>query len=258
MMASARSSAAAAASREPAYTGPVEDYLKAIYELARVTGTAATSDIARRLDIAPPSVTWMVRRLAKQGLLTYERYRGARLTKAGQRTALRILRRHRVIETFLAQVLGFPWDAVHAEAERLEHAASDALVDRMAAALDEPTVDPHGAPIPTREGTVVESQYASIVDLATGEPATVVLVSDDDPARLRHLARLGLVPGAAVVVTDRAPFEGPITIQVGTGRHALEHSIGPTLGRGVLVLAGRRRAPRARRSMAASRRSRAH
>jgi DtxR family Mn-dependent transcriptional regulator len=257
MMASARRSAADAASREPAYTGPVEDYLKAIYELERVTGMAATSDIARRLTIAPPSVTWMVRRLAKQGLLTYERYRGARLTEAGQRTALRILRRHRIIETFLARVLEFPWDEIHAEAERLEHAASDALVNRMAAALGEPTVDPHGAPIPTREGTIVERHYESIVDLTVGQHATVVLVSDDDPARLRHVAELGLVPGAPVVVTARAPFDGPITIRVGTGRRALERSIGPALGRGVLVRPDRntvvhpgRRAPTGRRPRA--------
>jgi DtxR family Mn-dependent transcriptional regulator len=256
MMVSARHSAADAASREPAYTGPVEDYLKAIYELERVTGVAATTDIARRLTIAPPSVTWMVRRLAKQGLLTYERYRGVHLTKTGQRTALRILRRHRVIETFLAHVLGFPWDEVHAEAERLEHAASDALVDRMAAALDEPTVDPHGAPIPTRDGTVVEPRYESIVDLTQGEHATVVLVSDDDAARLRHLATLGLVPGAPVVVTDRAPFDGPITIQVGSGRHAIERRIGPALGRGVLVRANRKNAQRPDRTAPGGRRPR--
>ena len=225
----------APSSAEPSYTGPVEDYLKAIYELAREEGTAATTDIAHRLDIAPASVTGMVRRLAEQGLLDYEPYRGVRLTDTGQRVALRTLRRHRVIETYLARVLGYPWDEVHGEAERLEHAASDDLVDRMAAALDEPTVDPHGAPIPSRDGTVREGRYASIADLAQGQRARVVCVSDEDPARLRYLAELGLVPGAMVVMVKRAPFDGPITVRVGGGVRGATHAIGPALGRDLLV-----------------------
>jgi DtxR family transcriptional regulator, Mn-dependent transcriptional regulator len=220
---------------EPMLTGAVEDYLKVIYELERATGAAATTDIARRLAIAPPSVTGMVRRLADQGWLAYEPYRGVRLTGSGLRVALRTLRRHRVIETYLARVLNYPWDEVHAEAERLEHAASDELVDRMAGFLDDPTVDPHGAPIPTRDGTVNEARYASIADLAPGERARVVCVSDDDPARLRYLAELGLVPGASVVVVALAPFEGPITLRVGSGPQAAHRAIGPALGRGVLV-----------------------
>jgi DtxR family transcriptional regulator, Mn-dependent transcriptional regulator len=230
-----RTLAASHPSAGPTYTGPVEDYLKAIYELARGHGTAATTEIARRLEIAPASVTGMVRRLADQGLLDHEPYRGVRLTEAGYRVALRTLRRHRVIETYLARVLGYPWDEVHEEAERLEHAASDELVDRMAAALHEPTVDPHGAPIPTREGTVAEQRYASIADLAAGSRVRVVCVSDDDPARLRYLAELGLMPGTVVVVVSQAPFEGPITIRVGTGTRAVERAIGPALARAVLV-----------------------
>jgi DtxR family Mn-dependent transcriptional regulator len=220
---------------EPTYTGPVEDYLKTIYELERATGTATTTDIAHRLAIAPASVTGMVRRLADQRLLKHEPYRGVRLTQAGQRVALRTLRRHRVIETFLARVLGYPWDAVHDEAERLEHAASDQLVDRMAAALNEPTVDPHGAPIPSRDGTVNDRRYPSIGDLAVGQHARLVCVSDDDPARLRYLAELGLIPGALVVVVAHAPFEGPISVRVGARDEATEHAIGPALARAVLV-----------------------
>jgi DtxR family Mn-dependent transcriptional regulator len=140
-----------------------------------------------------------------------------------------------VIETFLARVLGYPWDAVHDEAERLEHAASNELVDRMAAALDEPTVDPHGAPIPSRDGTVDDQRYASIADLPLGQRARLVCVSDDDPARLRYLAELGLTPGARVVVLARAPFEGPLSIRVGDGARAADHAIGPALARAVLV-----------------------
>lgn len=131
-------------------TGPVEDYLKVIYELEAVGGAAPTTDIAVRLAISPASVSGMVQRLAGQGWLEYERYRGVRLTARGRRAALRTLRRHRIIEAYLVGVLGYPWDAVHAEAERLEHAASEQLVDRMAAALGDPAHDPHGAPIPRR------------------------------------------------------------------------------------------------------------
>ncbi|HEV2641726.1 MAG TPA: metal-dependent transcriptional regulator [Candidatus Elarobacter sp.] len=131
-------------------TRSVEDYLKAIYDLQAAFGAAPTNDIARRLDIAPASVSGMVRRLARQGWLEYQRYRGVKLTEPGRRAALRTVRRHRIIESYLVQVLGFTWNAVHDEAERLEHAASEDLVDRMAAALGDPAHDPHGAPIPSR------------------------------------------------------------------------------------------------------------
>ena len=236
MMASARSSHAMGGPAA-AYTGPVEDYLKVIYELERSGegGTAATSDIAHRLDLAPASVTGMVRRLAERHLLEYEPYHGVRLTEAGQHVALRTIRRHRVIETFLSRVLGYRWDEVHREAERLEHAASDVLIDRMAAALNEPTVDPHGAPIPTREGGLNEPRYASIADLPPRARARIVRVSGEDPARLRYLAELGLIPGAIVVVAARAPFDGPITVRVGSGPRAVDRVIGPVLGRAVLV-----------------------
>jgi DtxR family transcriptional regulator, Mn-dependent transcriptional regulator len=213
------------------YTASVEDYLKTIYDLERHTGTATTTDIAHRLDIAPASVTGMVRRLAGQGLLTHEPYHGVRLSDEGQRVALLTLRRHRVIETYLARVLNYPWDEVHAEADRLEHAASDALIDRMAHAMGEPCVDPHGAPIPTREGQVDERQYAALSELPLGARARIVRVSDEDPARLRYLAELGLVPGADITVVSRAPYEGPIELRVGDTLR----SIGPALAAGIHV-----------------------
>ncbi|MDQ6718560.1 MAG: metal-dependent transcriptional regulator [Gemmatimonadota bacterium] len=128
----------------------VEDYLKTIYTLAGAKGEAATNEIAERLDLAPASVTGMVRRLADRGFVAYERYRGVKLTAAGRSAALRTVRRHRVIETYLSRELGYDFDSVHEEAERLEHAASDELVNRMAAAIGEPQVDPHGSPIPTQ------------------------------------------------------------------------------------------------------------
>jgi DtxR family Mn-dependent transcriptional regulator len=213
------------------YTAPVEDYLKVIYEIERQAGAAGTNDIAQRLAIAPASVSGMVRRLADQGLLEHERYRGVRLTDAGRRVALRTLRRHRVIEAYLTQALGYPWDLVHEEAERLEHAASDELIDRMAAAIGEPTVDPHGAPIPTREGEIDERTFLSLADLAPGERGRVVRVSDDDAPRLRYLGELGLVPGAEVTLLSHAPFGGPITLRAGD----VEQRIGPALATVVMV-----------------------
>ncbi len=131
-------------------TGSVEDYLKVIYELQAILGAAPTNEIAHRLGVAPASVTGMVRRLASQDLLEYQRYHGVRLTRRGRRAALRTLRRHRIVESYLVHALGYSWNAVHDEAEQLEHAASEDLVDRMAAALGDPLFDPHGAPIPTR------------------------------------------------------------------------------------------------------------
>jgi DtxR family Mn-dependent transcriptional regulator len=213
------------------YTAPVEDYLKVIYEIERASGAAATTDIAQRLEIAPASVSGMVRRLADQGLLEHERYRGVKLTEEGRRVALRTIRRHRVIESYLMRALGYPWDLVHAEAERLEHAASDELIDRMAAAIGEPTVDPHGAPIPTREGEIDERAHLALTDLAPGECGRVVRVSDDDAERLRYLGSLGLRPGAAVTLLGQAPYGGPVTLRVG----AEECHIGPALAADVLV-----------------------
>src|SRR5919198_58879 len=172
------------------YTAPVEDYLKAIYELERATGAAGTTEIAQRLAIAPASVSGMIRRLADQGLLAHERYRGVRLTEEGRRVALRMIRRHRVIETYLLRALGYPWDRVHDEAERLEHAASDELIDRMAAAIGEPATDPHGAPIPTREGTLEEPALLPLSSLSAGDTARIERVSDDSAERLRYLAEL--------------------------------------------------------------------
>ncbi len=212
-------------------TAPVEDYLKAIYTIGRGTGAAATNEIAQRLALAPASVSGMVRRLAGQGLLAYERYHGVKLTEMGRRAALRTLRRHRVIEAYLAQALGYPWDRVHAEAERLEHAVSDELVDRMAATMGEPEVDPHGAPIPTRDGAVDETEYTSLSDLAIDMPGVVVRVTDEDPAMLRYLAQLSVVPGKRITVKSRAPFGGPITLTVGRQ----EISVGPAVAAHVLT-----------------------
>jgi DtxR family Mn-dependent transcriptional regulator len=203
------------ASTQPlSLSGPVEDYLKAIYELELVGAPASTNDIADRLTVSPASVSGMVRRLADQGLITHEPYRGVRLTEDGRRAALRTLRRHRILECYLTEVLGYPWDRVHAEAERLEHAASEELIERMASALGDPSQDPHGAPIPTRDGRVEEPSLHTLSDSGPGEQVRVRRVHDKDPERLRYLAELGIRPGSLVRILDKAPFDGPITVWV--------------------------------------------
>jgi len=199
----------------PPLSGPVEDYLKAIYDLERVGAPASTNDIADRLAISPASVSGMMRRLAEQRLITHEPYRGVRLTGAGRRAALRTLRRHRILECYLTEVLGYEWDCVHDEAERLEHAASDELIERMAAALGDPVQDPHGAPIPTRDGRVEESPLRTLATIEPGEQVRVRRVQDEDAERLRYLAELGIRPGALVRILDRARYDGPLTLWVG-------------------------------------------
>ncbi len=225
----------------PAFTGtsaltltaPVEDYLKAIYDIQQGGGAATTNALAERLALAPASVSGMVRRLASQGLLEHEPYHGARLTAAGRTAALRTLRRHRILESYLATVLGVPWDDVHAEAEQLEHAASDTLIDRMAHALGDPLFDPHGAPIPTRDGVVDETWHTTLAEWPVGTRGTVMSVSDKDAAMLRYLGDLELRPGAMIQVHARAPYDGPIDVLVGTELR----QIGPTAARAVRIAA---------------------
>ena len=219
-------------------SGPVEDYLKAIYDLERVGEPATTNDIAVRLSISPASVSGMVRRLADQKLITHEPYRGVRLTSDGRRAALRTLRRHRILECYLTEVLGYPWDRVHEEAERLEHAASEELIERMASALGDPVLDPHGAPIPTRDGRVEEALLRTLAEVSLGERFRVRRVKDEDGSRLRYLAELGIRPGAVVRILDKAPFEGPITVWVDDSAGGSTRAIGVALAEQVFVEEG--------------------
>ena len=216
-------------------SGPVEDYLKAIYDLELVGAPASTNDIADRLAISPASVSGMVRRLADQGLITHEPYRGVRLTGDGRRAALRTLRRHRILECYLTEVLGYPWDRVHAEAERLEHAASEELVELMASALGDPVQDPHGAPIPTRDGRVEEAALQTLAETAAGEQVRVRRVHDKEPERLRYLAELGIRPGSLVRILDKAPFDGPITVWVEEAGGGTTRAVGVGLAAQVFV-----------------------
>ena len=200
-------------------TPAVEDYLKAIYKLSHEAAAASTSSIAGRLGVAAPSVTGMLKRLSEQGLVEHVPYYGARLTEDGTEAAVRTIRRHRVLELFLVEVLGYTWDRVHDEAERLEHAVSDELIERMAQVLGEPELDPHGDPIPSASGRMNERRYPALHEVGAGVRAVLRRVSDKDPEMLRYLAELGLVPGALLEVLECAPFNGPLRVRVqGTER----------------------------------------
>jgi DtxR family Mn-dependent transcriptional regulator len=205
-----------------------EDYLKAILELQSETGSAQTSAIADRLAVAPPSVSGMLKRLAESGLIEHEPYKGVVLSLTGRRAALKVVRRHRILESYLMSKLGYDWDTVHDEAERLEHAVSDELIERMAMALGHPRYDPHGAPIPTTGGEIERPHHISLTDVPVGKVAELRMVSDKDPDRLRYLATLGLKPGAVFEVLSRQPFHGPVVIRV-AGPVAREQMLGHEL-----------------------------
>ncbi len=193
-------------------TQAVQDYLKAIYKLRR-DGGVTTCDLARRLQVAPASATSMVKKLARLGLVEHTPYRGVRLTPAGERVALEVIRHHRLLELLLAR-LGVALDRVDAEAERLEHVISEDLEEHIARSLGDPTHDPHGDPIPTREGALRDERHPLLADLAAGQRGVVARVSDGDPAVLRSLTQQGLLPGVAVRV-EKVEADGSVEVRVG-------------------------------------------
>lgn len=205
----------AAALRPARLSRSAEDYVKVIYTLGGAGAPVQTSAIADALDVAPASVSGMLRRLSEVGLLEHAPYHGVELTDAGRDAALRVVRRHRLVESYLTSKLGYDWDSVHEEAERLEHAVSDELIERMAQALGNPAYDPHGAPIPSRAGEIEEPRYVPLSDIAVGATAEFRMVSDKDAERLRYISSLGLEVGSVFEVIDRQPFSGPIAIRVG-------------------------------------------
>jgi DtxR family Mn-dependent transcriptional regulator len=207
------------------YTPVVEDYLKAVWMLQQQESPVSTSRIAERLSLTAAAVTAMIKRLDEQGLLRHEPYYGVRLTAPGELAALRIIRRHRVLELFLAETLGYEWDRVHDEAERLEHAASDELIERLARLMGEPERDPHGNAIPTAQGEVDTSRYPALGDLEPGHPRRVLEVEVEEPEQLRYLGSLDLYPGAEVEVVRKSPFEGPVSLQVNGSPQVISHSL---------------------------------
>ena len=194
----------------------MQDYLKAIFQLAGEGGVASTSDLAQRLDVTPASVTGMAKKLDDMRLVQHEPYRGVRLTRAGSRVALEMIRHHRLIELYLAEALGVPWDQVHAEAERLEHVISEDLERRMAQALGDPSHDPHGAPIPSADGRIASSAATTnLADCPPGVTTEVIEVDDGNPAILRFLATHGIRPRVVMDVVRVEPFGGPVVVRVG-------------------------------------------
>jgi DtxR family transcriptional regulator, Mn-dependent transcriptional regulator len=214
-----------------------ENYAKALYELqAREREGVGTTAVAQRLGVTPASASGMLRRLADEGVVEYAPYRGARLTPEGERIALEVIRHHRLIELFLAEVLGMPWDRVHEEAEVLEHHISEELEELIAAKLGEPALDPHGDPIPDRDLAISSDDSVALTELEPGDAAVFTRVSDSDASMLRYLAERSIQPGASLAMKSREPFGGPLIVEIGGATHPL----GAELAESMRV---RRRAP---------------
>jgi DtxR family Mn-dependent transcriptional regulator len=199
----------------------VQDYLKAIYKLQEQGGVVSTSALAQAMEVTAASATGMVKKLASLKLLRHSPYQGVTLTRAGQKMALEVIRHHRLLELYLAEALGYSWDKVHEEAERLEHAISEEFEERIFQALGRPTRDPHGDPIPAKDGTVRAADHDRLSDLEPGTKGIIRQVSDSDAEMLRYLGTRGLVPDTALEVLDKAPFNGPLTVRTGRTSHVL-------------------------------------
>lgn len=214
----------------------VENYLKTIYQLGANGETVTTTKLAEALSISAASATNMIKKLASIKLARHSPYRGVELTKAGEKIALEVIRHHRLIETFLVETLGIPWDRVHEEAEKIEHVISEDLEERISDFLGDPARDPHGDPIPSKSGVLHEPERASLAEMAEGETATIHRISDQDPEHLRHFSHLGIVPNASVNVIHHEPFEGPLHVRVGAGP---EQVLDKRLASRILVLASK-------------------
>lgn len=205
---------------KPNHSSAVEDYVKHIYKLTRHGERATTKQLAERMDLEQGTVSGMLRQLASRGLVEHEPYYGVTLTDDGYGLAMRQIRRHRLIELFLVKMLGFEWDEVDADAERLEHAVSDRLVERIDAALGYPQVDPHGAPIPSATGQIANLDYQTLAELAVGQGGAVRRVSDSEPTFLQHLSECEIGLGTALSVVAHEPF-GAVRVRVGGREYQL-------------------------------------
>jgi DtxR family Mn-dependent transcriptional regulator len=217
---------------EARITPAIEDYLKAIYQLNQEepgAGSVTGHRIAERLGVASPSVTNMIKRLSDLGLVQHERYRGVELSDAGERIALEVVRHHRLLERYLVEALGYSWDEVHDEAERLEHHISEALEARMAAVLGDPVLDPHGDPIPRLDGSVSTVLEQRLLDLTPGQTAIIGRVSNQDPERLRYLQQLGITPGTRVTLLETLPFDGPLRLEIAGVEQVIGRSLAATV-----------------------------
>ena len=207
--------------RRSAFTRSQEDYLKALYLLGGDDKPVPTRELAQRLGISSPSVSEMVTRLTAQGLVEHDRYRGQQLTREGRKVALELVRHHRLLEMFLVEVLGYSWDEVHDEAERLEHVISERMEARIFELLGRPELDPHGHAIPSLAGKVRSLSERSLSDCKAGEKVLVQGVSDENPALLRELDRRGLVPGTRIEVVEGSEYESPLECRIKGRRESI-------------------------------------
>lgn len=204
----------------------IEDYLKTIYVLAQEEAPVSTSRIAEARDVKPGSATGMIKRLDKLNLVHYQKHYGVTLTAAGEKIALEVLRHHRLLETYLIEALGFTWDEVHEQADILEHVISEKLEERIAAVLDYPEFDPHGAPIPTKDGRIPTLETRPLTALKAADLARVARIThDEDGEMLRYIAELGLMPGQEITVVEVAPFDGPVTVDVQGEQQVIGHNV---------------------------------
>jgi len=206
-------------------TAVIEDYLKGIYRLQEKSGVARTSDIVELLQVAPGTVTNTVDRLEKGGLVTHEPYKGVKLTEEGRKIALRVIRRHRLLERLLTDILHVNWSEAHTAACRLEHGITSDITKNLEKALGHPRTCPHGNPIPTKCGGIVEEESQPLTELDEKERGTIAKITEEKPDFLRYLDTIGLAPGASIEVLKKAPFDGPITLKVGGVSHALGHAM---------------------------------
>jgi len=211
-------------------TNAMQDYLKEIHKLRMDGRKATTSAIAERMAVRPPSVTAMLKRLTALGLAKHAPYRSVELTPSGERVALEVIRHHRLLEQYLAQALGLSLDAVHSEADRLEHALSEELEARIDRSLGYPTHDPHGDPIPDAKLRIDRAHLRTLASLEPGEEATIRRVPGDDDELLRYLTKLALVPGKKVKLRRSEPFGGPLTVRIGKAEHAISRELAEGIG----------------------------
>jgi DtxR family Mn-dependent transcriptional regulator len=206
-------------------TAVIEEYLECIYRLQEKSGVARTSKIMKSLGVAPGTVTNTVKWLEKEGLVAHKPYKGVKLTGKGRKIALQVIRRHRLSERLLADFLHMEWDKIHDAACTLEHSITEEISQSLENALQHPRTCPHGNPIPTKNGEIMEQRSMPLLDYGVGEQSTIVKITEERSDLLRYLNQLGLVPGAMIEIIEKAPFQGPITVKVGSTSHAISREI---------------------------------
>ena len=206
-------------------TAVIEEYLECIYKLQEKSGVARTSDIVKSLGVVPGTVTNTVEWLEKEDLATHKPYKGVKLTEKGRKIALQVIRRHRLSERLLTDILCMEWDKVHDAACKLEHVITDEMMQPLEKTLKHPKTCPHGNPIPTKCGGIIEEESQPLLELATGEQSTIVKITEESLDLLHYLGTIGLVPGASVKILGKAPLNGPITVKVGSTSHAISRAV---------------------------------